>query len=183
MPSATGSRDAVSFRRAGARSVVPRWRYSLRSSDRMVCSTPFMPVRMFSATTENIRRKPAAATMDHIITSRRHRGALRGRHRGLATAHNCTQSVCVDGRWKPTSSISGSALLGNSARKRDLSRAVCISTSAGERHDRRDRCRSPQLLRARLHPALASSKAASLKLVMTDQFGDYRQGVRGHTSR
>ena len=32
-------------------------------------------------------------------------------------------------------------------------------------------------------PAPASNKAASLKLVMTDHFGDYRQGVRGDTSR
>jgi hypothetical protein len=75
-----------------------------------------MPVRMFSARTENIRRKPAAATTDHIITSRRHRGDLPRRHRGLATTPNCTRSVCVDGCWKPASSISGSALLGNSSR-------------------------------------------------------------------
>jgi hypothetical protein len=183
MPSATGSRDAVSFRRAGARSVVPRWRSLAEILRPNGVLHTIHASQNVQARTENIRRKPAAATMDYIITSRRHRGALHGRHRGLATAHNCTQSVCVDGRWKPTSSISGSALLGNSARKRDLSRAVRISTSAGERHDRRDRCRSPQLLRARLHPALASNKAASLKPVMTDQFGDYRQGVRGDTSR
>ena len=183
MQSATGSRDAVSFRRAGARSVVPRWRSLAEILRPNVVLHTIHASQNAQCQNRKHQAQPVAATMDHIITSRRYRGTVHGRHRGLATAHNCTQSVCVDGRWKPTSSISGSALLGNSARKRDLSRAVRISTSVGERHDKRDRCRSPQLLRARLHPALASNKAASLKLVMTDQFGDYRKGVRGDTSR
>lgn len=116
MPSATESRDAVSFRRAGARSVVPRWRslaeilrpngvlHTIRSSQNVQCQNRKHQAQTGCRNDGSHHNEPTASWRPPRTA------------RGLATAHNCTQSVCVDGRWKPTSSISGSALLGNSAR-------------------------------------------------------------------
>ena len=183
MPWATGSRDAVSFRRAGARSVVPRWRslaeilrpngvlHTIHASQNVQCQNRKHQARTGCRNDGSHHNEPTALWRPPRTTPRLSDCAQLhsvGLHRRALEADFV--NLWVGASWQ----------LGE---KRDLSRAVRISTSAGERHDRRDRCRSPQLLRARLHPALASNKAASLKLVMTDQFGDYRQGVRGDTNR
>jgi hypothetical protein len=182
MPSATESRDAVSFRRAGAPSVVPRWRslaeilrpnvvlHTIHASRNVQCQNRKHQPQTGCRHDGSHHNEPTASWRPPRTAPR------------FSDCANCTQSVCVDGRWNRLRQSLGRRF---SATRREArsSRAVRISTSAGEQHDRRDRCRSPQLLRARLHPALASNKAASLKPVMTDQFGDYRQGVRGDTSR
>ena len=137
---------------------------------------------MLSARTENIRRKADSATTDHhnepTASWRPRRTALRlsdcAELHSVGLRRRALKSGFVN-LWVGASRQLGEKgdLHGQCVFRHQLANVMTGMIAAGHRNSF-----APDCVRH-----LASSKAASLKPVMTDQFGDYRQGVRGDTNR